>query len=222
MGSGNVGYDYNRPAKSGEAPAMRGRWALPFVLMHIAGFSGAAVAQTPDQQRCFAHDPDLSIAGCTAMIQSGKETQEDLARAFDYRGFAYGRKQQYDLAIQDDDEAIRLNPNYANAFFNRGNAYNGKGQSDRAIQDYDEAIRLNPNGHGSAAANVFQNRGETYHSKGQNDRAIHDYDEAIRVEPNYARAFYARGVALRALGQQARAAADFAKARELNPNMPQP
>ena len=55
---------------------MRSTWALLFVLMNIAGFGGAATAQTPDQQRCAAPDPDLSISGCTAMIQSGRETQE--------------------------------------------------------------------------------------------------------------------------------------------------
>jgi hypothetical protein len=36
---------------------MRSRWALLFVLMHIAGFSGAATAQTADQQLCLAPDP---------------------------------------------------------------------------------------------------------------------------------------------------------------------
>jgi hypothetical protein len=37
---------------------MRGRWALLFVLMHNADFSGAATAQILDQ-RCSAPDPDL-------------------------------------------------------------------------------------------------------------------------------------------------------------------
>ena len=61
---------------------MRSRWALLFVLMHIAGFSGAATAQTLDQRRCFAPDPDLSISGCTAMIQSGHETRQNLVARF--------------------------------------------------------------------------------------------------------------------------------------------
>ena len=65
---------------------MRSRWALLFVLTHIAGFSGAATAQTLDQRRCLAPDPDLSISACTAMIQSGHETQQNLATAFYNRG----------------------------------------------------------------------------------------------------------------------------------------
>ncbi len=61
-----------------------------------------------------------------------------------YRGLIYARKGEYDRAIQDYDQAIRLNPNDAQAFNNRGNVYVTKGQYDRAIQDYDQAIRLNP------------------------------------------------------------------------------
>jgi tetratricopeptide (TPR) repeat protein len=174
---------------------MRSRWPLPFVLLHIAGLSGAATAQTLDQQRCSTPDPDLRISGCTAMIQSGHETPQNLAVAFSHRGLAYGRKRQYDRAIQDFDQAIRLNPNNAIAFSNRGAAYASKGQYDRAIQDFDQAIRLNPNN-----ADAFSNRGAAYGRKGQPDRAIQDFDQAIRLNPNNADALRNRGLAKRAKG----------------------
>jgi tetratricopeptide (TPR) repeat protein len=134
---------------------MRSRSALLFVLMHIAGFSGAATAQTLDQQRCAGPDPDISIGACTAMIQAGQETQENIAKAFGNRGNAYFGKGQYDRAIEDYDQAIRLNPNYAFAFHGRGLAYAFKGQYDRAIEDYDQAIRIIPN-----FADAFVNRGD--------------------------------------------------------------
>jgi tetratricopeptide (TPR) repeat protein len=142
---------------------MSNRWALLFVMTHIAGFGGAVTAQTLDQQRqCPATDPDVSINGCTAMIQSGHETQQKLAIDFYNRGLAYLLKDQYDRAIEDFDQAIRINPNYALAFNSRGHTYFGKGlgacrpaslrpcalavaQYDRAIEDFDQAIRLNPN-----------------------------------------------------------------------------
>jgi tetratricopeptide (TPR) repeat protein len=59
---------------------------------------------------------------------------------------AYFAKGQYERAIQDYDEAIRLRPNYAKAFNNRGNAYRKLGQNERAIEDYDEAIHLKSTG----------------------------------------------------------------------------
>jgi hypothetical protein len=89
---------------------MRNRWEL-YVVMHVAGFGGAVSAQTPDQLRCSAPDPDLSISGCTALIQSGHETQQILAIAFYSRGRAYAFKSQFDRAIEDLDQAIRLNQN---------------------------------------------------------------------------------------------------------------
>jgi hypothetical protein len=66
---------------------MRSTCALLFVLMHIAGFNGAA-AQTVNQLQCPATNPDLSISGCTAMILSGREMPGNLAEAFYNRGCA--------------------------------------------------------------------------------------------------------------------------------------
>jgi tetratricopeptide (TPR) repeat protein len=203
------------------------KWALLFVVMHIAGFGGTVTAQTVDQQQqCPAADPDLSISGCTAMIQSGHETQQKLAIDFFNRGYAYAAKDQKERAIEDFDQAIRLNPNYALAFVARGLAY----FDDRAIEDFDQAIRLNPN-----YALAFVARGVAYSDKRQYDRAIEDFDQAIRLNPNYAMAFNDRGRAYFSKGRAAcrpasfppcalaiaqydRAIEDFDQAIRLNPN----
>jgi tetratricopeptide (TPR) repeat protein len=175
---------------------MRNMCALLFVVMHIAGFGRAATAQTLDQQQqCPGADPDLSISGCTAMIESGHETQQRLPVDFYNRGIAYAAKDQYDSAIEDFDHAIRLSPNDAGAFVARGRAYALKNQYDRAIEDFDHAIRLSPFG-----ARAFVVRGIAYAAKNQYDRAIEDYDRAIRLNPNDARAFVFRGVAYSSKG----------------------
>jgi len=59
------------------------------------------------------------------------------AAAFSSRGDAYYDKGEFDRAIQDYDQVIRLNPTSAAAFNNRGLAYVATGQFDQAIQDYD-------------------------------------------------------------------------------------
>jgi tetratricopeptide (TPR) repeat protein len=61
------------------------------------------------------------------------------------RGNRYRNNGEYDRAIQDYDEAIRLALQFEEAFNNRGVTYGEKGEYDRAIRDYDQAIRLDPN-----------------------------------------------------------------------------
>jgi tetratricopeptide (TPR) repeat protein len=78
------------------------------------------------------------------------------------RGLAYRAKGEHDRAIQDYDEAIKLNPNLAIAFYNRGLAYGAKGQHDRAIQDFDQAIRLNPSDAKSEVDALRQRLGECW------------------------------------------------------------
>jgi tetratricopeptide (TPR) repeat protein len=64
-------------------------------------------------------------------------------RAF-HRGNAFADKKEYDKAIADYSEAIRLDPTYVAAFNNRGLAFADKEEYDKAIADYIEAIRLDP------------------------------------------------------------------------------
>src|ERR1700683_4026909 len=122
---------------------MRSTWTLAFVLTGMASAQTTAT-QTPAAQRCFSHDPDAAIAGCTALLQSGHETQEHINRAFSNRGAAYIRKREYDRAIQDLDQHIQRSPKDAQAFQSRGTAYSLKGQNDRAIEDFNQATRLDP------------------------------------------------------------------------------
>jgi tetratricopeptide (TPR) repeat protein len=53
-------------------------------------------------------------------------------------------KKDYDKAIKDFDEAIRLDPQFATTFALRGNAWFAKKDYDKAIKDFAEAIRLDP------------------------------------------------------------------------------
>ena len=53
-------------------------------------------------------------------------------------------RREYDKAIADFGEAIRLDPKRADAYVGRAGAHESKGEYDEAVADCSEAIRLDP------------------------------------------------------------------------------
>jgi lipoprotein NlpI len=136
----------------------------------------------------------------------------DVAEAFNNRGVTYNYKGDYERAIQDYNQVIRLRPDYAAAYNNRGLVYHEKGEYDRAIQDFDQAIRLKP-----GYAEAFESRGSSYLARGDYDRAIQDYGQAIKLEPSYAGDFSDRAFAYDCKKDYRRALQDYDLAVQLNP-----
>ena len=120
--------------------------AAAIALAAATGFAHAQFA--PQWQGCTGNpgiDWDQQIKSCTALIQSGQETTENLSIAFYNRALAHENKENDDLAIADYSEAIRLNPKDAEAHFYRGLARQRKGDKPGGEADLAEARRLNPN-----------------------------------------------------------------------------
>jgi lipoprotein NlpI len=155
---------------------------------------------------------DDRIAACTRAVASEQLSQEKLAKTFHSRGVEWIGKGDYDRAIADYDEAIRLDPQDPLAYYNRGVAWHGKHDYDRAIADYDQAIRLNPQD-----PQAYDSRGNAWQAKGDLERAIAEYDDAIRLDPQHARALRNRGYARFLRGSFAEAAKDLAETSRLIP-----
>jgi tetratricopeptide (TPR) repeat protein len=134
------------------------------------------------------------------------------ATALGKRGLGWAAKGEYDKAIKDYDECIRLDPKYADAYNNRANAYLNKEDYDRAIHDYDEAIRLDPKN-----AVAYYNRGNAYEAKNDHERAFRDYNKAIHLDPKDAVAYYNRGTAFFTKKDYDRALPDYDEAIRIDP-----
>ena len=130
------------------------------------------------------------------------------------RGELWARAGDFDQAIADFDEAIRLEPGRALAYSHRGNAWSRKGDKDRALADYEAAIRIDPN-----SPAVFRDRGILWRRYGDLDRALVDFDHAIRMGFSDASAYNERGLVWYERKSLDRAIADFNQALKINPNL---
>jgi tetratricopeptide (TPR) repeat protein len=184
------------------------------IALAVAPRPAAAQTQAEHWQKCTGQEVQAAIDGCTAIIQAGGEKPTDLAAAYYNRGTARGKIFAVNLAIQDFDQAIKLNPHQAPVFNNRGLLYRLKGEYDRALQDLNEALRLD-----SAYGPAWFNRGLTYMKQGEYDRAITDYDAALALDPQNAMSLFARGKAKQGKGDTAGAEADIAAAKALQPDI---
>ncbi|MCE5211424.1 MAG: tetratricopeptide repeat protein [Deltaproteobacteria bacterium] len=116
------------------------------------------------------------------------QVTKDNYLAYYNRGIVYAKLGQYQHAIADYNEGIRLKPD-SEAYNLRGTFYGELGQYQQAIDDFNKAIAIRP-----IYAEAYNNRGFTYANLGQHQRAIEDYSEAIRFKPDYAEAYMNRGV----------------------------
>ena len=117
---------------------------------------------------------------------------------------------EYEAAILEYDEAIRLDPEYARAYYDRGTVYGALGQYEQAIQEYNEAIRLDPED-----VWALGNRGSSYFDLGQYQRAIQDFDEAARLNPEEGLIYANRMMAYTMLNMDTEAEQDLNRAVEL-------
>ena len=87
-------------------------------------------------------------------------------------------KGEYDNAIDDCTNSIRLDPKYVLAYEVRGVVWTFKGELDNAIKDFTEANKVDPK-----YINAFRQRAVAWQRKGDFDKAIEDYGEAIKLDP---------------------------------------
>ena len=83
------------------------RWLI-FALALMTGFANAQLSS--DWHTCTGDprgDWDRQISSCTALIRSGKESDENVAIAYYNRALAYENKEDYERAIADYSEVIQ-------------------------------------------------------------------------------------------------------------------
>lgn len=191
-------------------------------------------------------DPEKVIPACTKLIEAG-DTPHNMAVDYYDRGNAYKSRQDYDHALVDYTEALKLDPKYAHAYLNRGVVFVAKEDAERALADFTRSIELDPAQRlgyvnralvynalhnydaaigdynraitmGVDAADAYAGRGEAYAGRGAFQKALADYDEALKRGAADPRTLALRGNANRALNKLDAAIADYDAAIKLDAN----
>jgi tetratricopeptide (TPR) repeat protein len=94
--------------------------------------------------------------------------------AYVNRGVIYYRQKKYTQAIEDYNEAIKIEPENVDAYISRGIAYSSMGDHEKAISDYEKAISIDPSNVDAYYAMGFT---QTL-IKGKKQEAIENYQKA--------------------------------------------
>jgi tetratricopeptide (TPR) repeat protein len=112
----------------------------------------------------------------------------DRSKAYLYRADSYFHKEDYEKAIADYDQVLKLKPNLAGAYNDQGIAYKRQGNYIQAVLDYDQALNIDPD-----LAYAYSNRGLAYHEMGDYTQAVLDFNKALKINPNFPAIYYNRG-----------------------------
>ena len=127
------------------------------------------------------------------------------------RAGIWADKKEFDKAIAEYTEAIRLDPESSYSYRGRGRTWSTNGEPEKAVADYTEAIRLDPE-----SSCAYLGRGWTWGTSGESDKAIADYTEAIRLDPKCSYAYAGRGLAWCAKSDFGKALADLSDSISMN------
>ncbi len=154
--------------------------AIAIAAVMVLGVSFSAAAD--DRELCKTASGDAAIEACTRAIDSkkynGVKQKRVLSLLYTNRGVEYEIKKDYDKAIADHDQAIKIDPKNPAPYNNRGNTYVAKQDYAHAVADFDMAIKLNPK-----YAEALFNRGMAKKNHGDTAGGEEDIAQAKLLQP---------------------------------------
>jgi len=148
------------------------------------------------QRFAYNGDYDQAILNFNHALEIAPSESSVFFVALTDRGFAYINKHNYDKAIEDFDQVIKLNPNHIKARYGQGEAYINKNELDKAIVAFDNVIKRDHTSGGAFMIGsnedtewffrAYANRGVAYYRKGNYKKAVTDFETALRFSPNHA------------------------------------
>jgi tetratricopeptide (TPR) repeat protein len=169
------------------------RGTLTFVLNDKGNLEGqssndfSAEVKMARKETAFAKQVP-AIKGRTPEVLTRSPAPSDLRHK--EQALVYAKMGQYDQALGEFGQALKIDPQDAEIYNNRGSIYTLKGQYDSSIADFNKALELNPR-----YAKAYYNRALAYYYQGGYDQAISDLNKTIEFHPNDVEAYHNRGLA---------------------------
>lgn len=130
---------------------------------------------------------------------------------------AISQAKDYQSALDDMNEAIRLQPRLPGLYVNRAYLRYSLDDFFGAMADFDYALQLDP-----INETALFNRALLEMETAANDKALDDLNRIIGLNPNNTRAYYNRSIVNNAKGEYRDAIADITKVIEEVPDLPEP
>jgi tetratricopeptide (TPR) repeat protein len=140
-------------------------------------------------------------------------TTEHCAEAHTIRGDDLGVAGRHQEAIEQYEQALRIEPDYARAHNNLGHELRQTGKIEEAIAHLQQALRIKPD-----LAEAHNNLGLALGQAGRMEEAIAHFEQALRIKPDYAEAHNNLGTVLGQAGRIQEAIAHFEQALRLKPD----
>lgn len=142
-----------------------------------------------------------------------KKNADNLAIALLQRANAAVTQRNFDPAIADLNEALKLKGDDVAARRYRAYAYLSKGDWNNALEDYSAVLREVKND-----PEAYERRAYVEMQLKDYDKALADYSQAIKLKPNEAKYYQLRAFILQTKGDLKGALGDTNKVLELDPN----
>jgi tetratricopeptide (TPR) repeat protein len=104
---------------------------------------------------------------------------DELSGVYQRRGYAYAKSQQFQEAIQDYSEAIKIQPKDPRIYEQRAAVEMKMYDYDKALADYSELIKLKPN-----EVRYLNYRAYVYEVKDDIKDSMADNEQVLKVDPN--------------------------------------